>query len=132
MIFETLASFGLNVPKQKQDIIISTTATPSLIDITDALYDIDNSPQGLVSAPTKRKLDITVTKRSPSKRPTDRLNSAVNGSDNEKLSISDNRREFSVRGSSNIKLRPILGSERGSIVSPSPLKKNRSPSLRSL
>lgn len=44
IIFDTLANFGLNVPKQKQEIIISTTATPSLIDITDALYDIDNSP----------------------------------------------------------------------------------------
>lgn len=58
VLFQILEDFGVNLTKQKKDILVKTRDHEIVFDIIDALYDIDNNPQARLSDASKRKLDI--------------------------------------------------------------------------
>lgn len=53
--------FGVELNAKRREIILTTHNTLSIIELIDALFEIDNSPVGQLGNATKRKLDIRTT-----------------------------------------------------------------------
>ena len=50
--------YGCKVEPARQDQILKTARTDQVIELFDCLFEIDNSPNGSISAATKRKVGI--------------------------------------------------------------------------
>jgi hypothetical protein len=62
LIFDALEQYQLPLSQKKRDLILKTTSTQTLLEIVDALFEIDNSAAAQTSAATKRKLEIKIIK----------------------------------------------------------------------
>ena len=52
--------YGCKIEPNKQDAIVKTNKTDSVIELFDCLFEIDSSATGSISAATKRKLGIKI------------------------------------------------------------------------
>jgi hypothetical protein len=56
-----LHQFGVELNAKRREILLATHNTMSILELIDALFEIDSSPVGQLGNATKRKLEIKTT-----------------------------------------------------------------------
>ena len=137
-IFEGLSQFGCRIEAAKQDQIVKMAKTDQVLELFECLFEIDNSPNGQISAATKRRVGIKTNQPPKPPRPNDSLSELDQDTPGRNIkglgSITDRKGSAALnRGKELLPLQDQLTSPRKSHVSPqkeSPIK--MSPSMGAL